>query len=350
MKCGLPIFRSRKRKNSPAPEPRHEQQSGPFHLPLELHFLILDHLDVDRRPFCCVCRAWAAHLQFFIFKDVFVTPQIFSRLAALFDTHPHLGSYIITLRVAHGNVDFLKKIVTFLPAMPNLRQLDTISWTFGGLDPSQLEFVAPLAAITHLRMCTTTFSMAQTALRFVSLFPHLNSLDIIGRWIRWPDVTVDNMLLLGWFHDTATLDDLFSKIGGGLKDLRIETRMDHRPLGPVVPIRHCTALRRLRIAPPGFASPVSIIVLLLSKVTSSSLTHLYVDTFVGPKHLELSWHEVDQALATLGSLQEVVFDLYGMFDASGGAEYLELVAGMRAQMVQADARGFLHFKCGGRSV
>jgi hypothetical protein len=112
--------------------------------------------------------------------------------------------------------------------------------------------------------------MAQTALRFVSLFPHLNSLDIIGRWIRWPyftdtedisvndgpgrlhlnnltldmeccprsivawlirDVTVDNMLLLGWFHDTATLDDLFSKIGGGLKDLRIETRMDHRPLG-----------------------------------------------------------------------------------------------------------------------
>ncbi|KAJ7500630.1 hypothetical protein B0H11DRAFT_2275835 [Mycena galericulata] len=57
---------------------------------------------------------------------------------------------------------------------------------------------------------------------------------------------------------------------------------------------------------------------LLSELSAPSLSTIYLDTYVVKGHLDLPWGDVDAILERFPSLREVVFDLSGFLDVSGG--------------------------------
>ncbi|KAJ7142384.1 hypothetical protein C8R44DRAFT_760575 [Mycena epipterygia] len=379
-----------------------ETLSSPMsvYLPVELQFLVLDEIsdeNLELRKLSLICRAWAAHSQRIIFQDVWVSYTTVRRLLALFHTSPHLGAYVHTLRVVEGAtflsdaqiaVPVLERLVERLAdMMPNVRTLDLLYRKFGP-DVTRVECSADaLIRITHLRIRSGIFTTADNMLRFIALFPRLDALEILGHytiiarpstappppprhlrylalgrvfcsgiviaWLASGTVRVDDLRISSWGHDNTPLDSFLIKIGGGLQRLHLQ---EVRSLERSMSIPSCPSLRHLeidlRFSTADRRSMEAGLLPVLHQLASPHLTTMYFDTYVVPGYLDLPWDAVDAALAGFGALREVVFELYGQFDMSGGLKfghptYAELCEGMKRQMALADARGILKFKCAG---
>ncbi|KAJ7609228.1 hypothetical protein DFH06DRAFT_189546 [Mycena polygramma] len=378
-------------------------------LPLELQFQILDQFYDDKlelRRLYSVSRAWGAHSQRLIFRDVWVTYATAERLLSLFRRRPQLGICVRSVTIVEIKIfdcanrpqRTLEGIVDHLPAMmPNVRKLDIIGRRFDA-QIEYLEFLShKLVDITHLRLRSETFTNPHTMLCFVGLFPRLEQLEILGGytvmaspailpppprrhlkylalgrmfcsgivmgWLARRPITVDELYIKSWGHDDhVMLNSFLRQIGDGLQHLRLKETRTRYP-GERVFLPPCPSLRtleiNLRYSTNDRDSMAAGILSILQRLASAPVSSMYFETAVGYKPLlDLQWDEVDVEMTAFCDLEDVVFDLYGHFDLSGGrmcgAEefptYAELCDGMRKRMPHLEARGILRFKCAGRNT
>ncbi|KAJ7500626.1 hypothetical protein B0H11DRAFT_1995966 [Mycena galericulata] len=377
-------------------------------LPLELQWLVLEQLADDvlqMRLICLVCSAWCTYAQPFIFREVSVTETTVLRLLALFHARPQLGICTTALRVVESDFHspdvqpVLEQLLESMPAsMPNVRTLHLLYWKFGTISDTLRSAASVVARITRLRLSLgQTHSVSTTAddiLRFIALFPGLEVLEFIGyiigfagelaasylpprhlkrlalgqyfnsgpilAWLASSTIPVDDLHVGSW---CGPVDSLLDKIRGTLHTLTLE-EAPGRPIVYEISLGVCYSLQYLEIGlrfstmtPGGMEQGL---LSLLSELSAPSLSTIYLDTYVVKGHLDLPWGDVDAILEEFPNLREVVFDLYGNLDVSGGNackytgstnEYLPTYAvlchGMREKMVRSDARSILRFKCAG---
>ncbi|KAJ7184795.1 hypothetical protein C8R46DRAFT_1065188 [Mycena filopes] len=382
----------------------------PAELPLELQFLILDQIldDIlELRRMGSVCKAWADHVQKGVLRRVWVTSMTAPRLLQLFQDTSRLGRYVEFVTMVepawhtqnpHPAMEqFLTDIVDNLP---NLRTLDILGHQLA-LDMASLQ-TCTLERITHLRLRMVNFARADGLLQLtiLALFPHLEGLDISGvssrnsppvltsspppsppwsrlrylacdafccaalmKWLGSGPVVVDNLFITAWGYNIEPLEDFFRKVGDGVRRLRLTAQRSWQATGSIA-LPAFTSLQSLEVElgaghlhetsprnlEAGFLS-------ILTQLSSPALTTMYFEVYVSTTHLDLPWDRVDAALAAFGALQEVVFDLYGFVNVTGGTgahtvpevpEFGALCEGMRRAMRRSDARGILRFCCAGR--
>ncbi|KAJ6566799.1 hypothetical protein B0H19DRAFT_1374215 [Mycena capillaripes] len=381
-------------------------QTSPMRIHLELQFLVLDQFsddDIELRRLCSICQAWGTYAQGLIFREVWVKSATVQRLLLLFQRRPHLGTCVRTLRVVDASTErwlmtVLELLVEHLPdMMPNAHTLDIIGRNFG-TDISHLESSAhKLAYITHLRLRGDgRLINAYKMLRFMSLFPRLEGLEILGhspisedavilspippRHLRYLClgmivcsrtlveslasclVGVDNLRISAWGHDDDHWVPFLRQIGDGLRHLRLE-EIRSRSSSDKITIPSLPKLQSLeidlRFSIVNRRSMDIGLLAVLNQLSGVHLSTMYFETFVMTEHLDLQWDEVDVVLKGFISLREVIFDLYGYLNVAGGREcgggtealtYSELCDGMKRKMPYSNARGILKFKCAGRST
>ncbi|KAJ6613663.1 hypothetical protein B0H10DRAFT_207756 [Mycena sp. CBHHK59/15] len=139
---------------------------------------------LELRRLSSVSRAWATHAKDVIFRDVWVRYDTVDRLLALLRTKPKLGRNIRTLRVVErGRLPsaVLERLVPLLiDLMPNLRTLDVLYRHFGGV--ASLQPARNLLSIIGLRLRSGSYQSGEDVLRFIALFPRLESLEMSGSW------------------------------------------------------------------------------------------------------------------------------------------------------------------------
>ncbi|KAJ7756583.1 hypothetical protein B0H16DRAFT_687032 [Mycena metata] len=336
-------------------------------LPLELQFLVLDHISDDTlRDLCTVCQAWGAHAQKMIFCHIWVTSVTIPRLLLLLRYKPHLGTYIETVTVAgsfrapFGHPSMEQVFPYLSDIMPNVRTLDILIAKFGPeLVPLQH---SALRKITHLRLRSATFALPDTLLQFIALFPYLEGLEVSGdyvlhtalpefspsppkhlrylvcnafcydsvmKWLASGPTMVDNLYIPAWGFNDPLLEEFLFKIGNGLQRLWLTDGGSRWPWAPLneITIPPFPSLKSLEFDIHRRTSSRSALEIgfpsILKQLSSSMLSTMYFDTYVKADHLGLPWDKVDAVLADFTGLQEVIFDLYGFLkvtetNGSGG--------------------------------
>ncbi|KAJ6537238.1 hypothetical protein DFH09DRAFT_1178308 [Mycena vulgaris] len=363
------------------------QVDTPPVIPLEIQFLILDHINVSGRSarvmlhrLSFICAAWAAHIQSSLFRHVTFDPVTRDRFLALLHESNHLAQYVNSLTpmscVASDTPDLISQL-------PNLRTLHVRGHIFGPLPTP----AATWPTVTRLRIMFCVLSCAQDLWALLGLFPRCESLEF-GGWM-YPDsaadigdvvaapalhvkhlvleaspthslnnvaaqlaknaLTVDrfSVVLAGLDDDDASaINVLLSRLGASLQELKITEASDG--LAPVVGIclAPCTALRRLIVslrfsalsAPNMRAGLLS----LLRHATSPALATLTLKVPRSTGLLDLPWGELDAVLAgdAFENLHKVVFELErGQRDLT----FDEVADGIADVMVHLRARGLLRF-------
>ncbi|KAJ6467529.1 hypothetical protein C8R47DRAFT_1201135 [Mycena vitilis] len=332
-------------------------------LPLELQFQILDQFSDDKlelRHLCNVSRAWGAHSQRLIFRDVWVTYATAERLLLLFRRRPQLGIYVKSLTIVEIKIfdcanrpqRTLEGIVDHLPSlMPNVRTLDIIGRRFDA-HIEYLEFLShKLAGITHLRLRSQTFKNPHTMLCFIGLFPRLKQLEILGGytaiaspailpppprrhlkylalgrifccgtamgWLARRPIAVDELYIKSWGHDDhEKLNSFLRQIGDGLQHLRLKETRTRYP-GAKVFLPPCPSLRtldiNLRYSTADRDSMAAGLLSILQYLSSAPISSMYFETAVGytsNSFLDLQWDQVDVEMTAFCDLEDVVFDLW----------------------------------------
>ncbi|KAJ7046083.1 hypothetical protein C8F04DRAFT_1387742 [Mycena alexandri] len=381
---------------------------GAITFPLELQFLVLDQLsddDLELRRLCTTCKAWANHIQRIIFRHIWVTSATTPRLVRLFLNKPHLGKYVQVVTVVESasfaSIELL--FVWLSDVLPNLQTLDILRCSFGAdIFPLQQSV---LVKITYLRLRSAQFTSGETLLQFIGLFPRLEGLDLSGhcaaygraltpptsslqpprrlrylacnatfhgvlmKWLARGPVIVDELYITGRGGNNGELEDFLLKVGDGVKHLRLTAPPWPSPqldaiVIPPFPSLHSLEVDLHLLNPAVFYWDTTLpaidleggFLYLLKQLLSPALSTMYFDTFVAPAHLDLPWDKLDAILTRFSSLEEVIFDLYGHINLTGGTKcghvdlptYADLCRGMRKAMPRSDARGILKFRCAGK--
>ncbi|KAJ6549621.1 hypothetical protein DFH09DRAFT_615894 [Mycena vulgaris] len=154
-------------------------------LPLELELRIIDEFDCETmklRELCHVCRAWAAHAQSLLFRDVHVRYKNLAPFLALLKTD-RIRQYIGAVNVieeadrwgAEGQAGVLDTIGPILGRrVPNLHTLYISYRHFAAVQPAvQWGAISRL----HLRFCR--FATTNMIVAFVAAFPRLRDLPVL---------------------------------------------------------------------------------------------------------------------------------------------------------------------------
>ncbi|KAJ7729843.1 hypothetical protein DFH07DRAFT_1066110 [Mycena maculata] len=407
----LPRIRGIRRRNG---------SSFPTALPLELQLLVLDEIS-DNNPelqrLCRVCRAWGAYAQTLIFREVWVTEATVLRLVLLFETRPQLGNCTTTLRIVEerdlgpsaqeSTAPVLSRLARRVPdLMPNLRTLHFIHRK--SIAPPLPPFCAhALSGITNLRLSIGGSTTPATLPGFIAHFSRLEGLEFPGsvciantsiagwplpprslkrldlgahfsvappghpfsgpitEWLSTGVAGVTDLSVASWYREWDPTPTLLTNVNGSLRRLRLQERSvpPYAPLGIALPLsvppfpilQHFEMNLDLSTRSAKYMELGLLAV--LHQLSSPHLSTIYLETYVRQGLLDLPWDDVDMALQAFGSLREVVFDLWGMFDISGGEgpqpwfypSYRELCRHMRRKMRLSDSRGILTFRCAGGS-
>ncbi|KAJ7093309.1 hypothetical protein B0H15DRAFT_831992 [Mycena belliarum] len=362
-------------------------------LPLEIELLIIDQFEGDTsrlRRLCHVCRAWGAHAQALIFREVDVRYRTVGRFLALVNI-TSVGRHITTLSIIEGShwlrvydEPSLLGCIAPLPhrALPNVRTL-TISyrrfvpWT-------EVEIAVRWSSIARLKLHFCKFATTDTMIAFVAAFPRLESLDVfqcsvedvaagtkaieMPAWclkylafgefpqnalIDWmvaapADLAVEHLRILSLGPDPSPFNALLAKIGADLRHLEVPGM--HRPqiyVEAPLSIRACTALTTLSFSE---GSPYDLgrgIISILAQAASPVLATIAFHIHLNTGYLDIPWEEIDALLGTdtFGALQVVVFDMWGgPFEYAVLTPYDTAVRVLQMRLAPLAGRRILRFR------
>ncbi|KAJ6554311.1 hypothetical protein B0H19DRAFT_144696 [Mycena capillaripes] len=401
------------------PRKRKATRSFSTALPLEIQHLVLDDIacagDVQELcRLCTICRAWADHAQTLIFQDVWVTETDVQRLLSLFKAKPRLGRCVTTLRVVGDEIrsytsytptratenttTVLEQLVQHLPdLMQNVRTLHFVTPGNNGApvhNPSSC--VSTLSRITRLRICCRRDTTANYVLRFIALFPGLQSLEFSGypgrltgttpflppalinlnrlvlpaafcsgpimRWLSNGWLSVIDLTIESWCQERGPVHSLLISTAGTLHYLRLQVGSIAPPAFPRITLPlflpSCCSLRNLDVSLRFSLSTENRkymelgLLSVLRQLSAPHLFRVYVETHftrsLQPEGVaaELPWDEVDATLQAFDGLRLAVFDFYAMFDLYGG-DRDALCRDVRRKMPLSDSRGILIINCAG---
>ncbi|KAJ7660169.1 hypothetical protein DFH06DRAFT_1472259 [Mycena polygramma] len=347
-------------------------------VPLEIEFLIIDQFDGDvvrLRQLCLISRAWAAHAQSRLFRDVYVRYNNIKSFLAVIQTKRQLGRHITTLHVIEGSqwsasqpghlsvLDAISPLV--VDKMPNLHTLDLRYRWFLTAPALECEGISQL----QVRFCrfATIDIMCYTQDIHAGIKPSLQSRICLPAWhlkylafgefpqnalIDWmvdepAELTVDHFRILSLGPDASAFNALLDKIGGGLQ--RLELPEMHRWVtGPEVAlsIRACTSLTTLCFSERSAYDLGRGIISVLKQTTSPSLATVSFQIHLNTGYLDIPWEEVEGVLSgtMFTHLNTVVFNMWGgPFEYAVLTPYEEAVLLMRDRMVLLEERGMLRF-------
>ncbi|KAJ6549608.1 hypothetical protein DFH09DRAFT_1366804 [Mycena vulgaris] len=376
-----------------ARRPLHRRRLEDFSvsLPLELELLIIDEFDCETmklRELCHVCRAWAAHAQSLLFRDVHLRYKNLAPFLGLIKAS-RLGQHISALNVdeetawwgAEGQACVLDTIAPLLAhRMPNLHTLDISYHHFAAVQP-----VVQWGAVSrlHLRFCR--FATTNTMVAFVAAFPRLEDLEIfqcstldgagakrgmarskiamppwhlrylaLGEYpqnalIDWMvaesvDLTVDHLRILSLGPDASRFNALLAKIGGSLRHLEVPGMHRRRVSGPEVPLSICvcTVLTTLSFSERSAYDLGRGIISVLTQVVAPRLTTVEFQIHI-TTDFDIAWGDVEAALAAraFARLEAVVFTMWG---GDARTSYDDAALLLREQLFVLAARGILRFR------
>ncbi|KAJ7473175.1 hypothetical protein B0H11DRAFT_2282681 [Mycena galericulata] len=349
-------------------------------LPLELQLLVLDHLSddsIELERLCTVCRAWGAHAQSLIFREVWVTRSTIRPLLFLFQCNPNLGRYPTTLIIAEAQISssttvefswstverpvpVLAQLALHLPDLiPNVRTLHFVNGNsrVPDLPPSCAH---GLSQITQLRLGSEYRTSANLPL--IALFLALESLELPSRsdlylpetsstlpafpthleqltlggseysetmlaWLSSGACPVADLTLWSWSHDHQFLYSFLTDISGGLCSLKLRETwappLDAHGIPVPLFLPPCPSLRSLEISLNFSTADRDYMELgllsVLYQLSSPHLSTIRLIAYVGGAHWkkDLPWERVDAALAAFGGFSQLVSDFYGLFDPAG---------------------------------
>ncbi|KAJ7450178.1 hypothetical protein FB451DRAFT_1527883 [Mycena latifolia] len=364
-------------------------KTPPLTVPLEIQFLILDHLNdgtaepkieaQQLRRLAFICSAWAAHIQSLLFRHVAIESNgERDRFLSLLRGSTHLAQYTTTL-TSLGDVFNTLAIQNLLP---NLRTVHLRAYVFGSL-PAR---AAHWSTVTCLCLRFCMLSTTQHMWDLLALFPrceclvlagwmysdlptttwgavtsakHLKSLAFKSSWNSSPQtaaaclapgaLTVDRLsLVLGTpgDDDASEFNALLSRIGHALKALEItELPVNAEPVVGIC-LTPCTALRSLTVSlyfsTASSHKMVTGLLALLQHAAAPDLETLTVVVALTPGLLDLPWAELDAVFAGrhFDGLTELVF----RGAASPSSLVAEFEAGIRGAMLGVRERGLLRFE------
>ncbi|KAJ7663433.1 hypothetical protein B0H17DRAFT_1092793 [Mycena rosella] len=367
-------------------------------LPLEIELLILDEFVDDTvrlRRFCRICRAWGAHAQSLLFRDVCVRYRTAAPFLALLKTGD-VGRHISTLSVIEGShwervydqPSLLDAIAPLLAkTMPNVRTLLISYRSFVRL--AQLPPETHWGGISRLQVRFCKFADSDTLVAFIASFPRLESLDVfqcctqdvrlgakpaplrspivmpgwhlkylaLGEFpqnalLDWmvaapTEITVDHLRILSLGPDASSFNALLAKIGEGLRELEVPG-MHRWVLGPEVPLSicPCVALTTLTFSERSAYDLGRGIISVLAQVAAPRLATVAFQIHLNTGFLDIPWEEVGGALSTdaFRGLEAAAFSIWGgPFEDALLTRYDEAVLLMAERLPRLAARGLLHF-------
>ncbi|KAJ6451829.1 hypothetical protein C8R47DRAFT_1169711 [Mycena vitilis] len=342
--------------------PRPQTGSVSARVPLEIEFLVIDQFDGDvvrLRQLCSISRAWAAHAQSLLFRDVYVRCNNIKGFLAVIQSKRQLGRHVVTLHVIEGsqwsasqpgNLSVLDAISPLVvDKMKSLHTLDLRYRWFSTAPALGCEGISQL----QVRFCR--FATIDIMVAFIASFPRLESLDIfqcytqdihagvkpsLQRRIRMPawhlkylafgefpqnalidwmvdepaELMVDHFRILSLGPDASAFNALLDKIGGGLQ--RLELPEMHRWVtGPganlcsgshecdsnrivevALSIRACTSLRALCFSERSAYDLGRGIISVLKQTTSPCLATVTFQIHLNTGYLDIPWEEVEGVL------------------------------------------------------
>ncbi|KAJ7153981.1 hypothetical protein C8R43DRAFT_443919 [Mycena crocata] len=363
-------------------------------LPLELQFLILEHIyagtegitgaftELHRLTFICV--AWAHHAQSLIFSHVVVNRANAERFLALLHGSPHLARHVTSLGVTNASDLDTTEIHDRLP---NLSALTINAHIFESFNDAAHQW----PAIISLYMKFSVISEPQDVGDFLGRFPALERLEF-GGWMYAIDTTVPERthafhvrylafkshrnhspqpmavclarsnvtaerLFIQLFaaddRDASGYNELLERLGDSLQDLCVNGFWEEEGLPFVNSVRicptPCTGLRELILGLDfNVGSPTNInidLILFLQQLASPVLESICIQLPLSDDLIEkLPWREVDAILigSRFCALRQLVFEVEG--NRKPQLAFERFVNRLEERMDGMGSKGLLRFR------
>jgi hypothetical protein len=357
------------------------------------------------RILCGICRAWAAHAQSLLFREVSVK-RLHQHFLVLLRSNPNIGRYIHVLNVTDcttpqdgyigGLLDSMD--ASLAQTMPNLYTL-TISHRMVNRPNPALSW----GGISRLQLAFCAFATTDTMLAFITSFPRLDSLDMfqcstldvasasrtskrcsavemppwhfkylaLGEFpqnglLDWliaepAELTVDHLRILSLAPDASAFNALLAKTGPSIQHLEVPGmhRWGHAagecdwlskrllpglnsPAGVPLSIRACTSLTALSFSERSSYDLGRGFVAVLSQVASAHLSTISFHIHLSSRYYDIPWEGVENILTT---------DIFGslravVFNVWGAVDvgaYGDAIVLMQDRLPTVSALGLLRF-------